>query len=91
MKLLYKPLGLIAAVIASRLGKLLFNTLWSRIDDSKPPEPKAPSATLPKVIAARVLEAAAMAGVAAATDRLAARLFHHLTGAWPGEDPEPAK
>lgn len=90
MKLLYKPFGLIAAFIAARIAKSLFSTLWSKIDDAEPPEPTAPHATMPKVVGAKALEAATMAGVGAAADRLSAKMFHHLFGAWPGEDPEPA-
>jgi hypothetical protein len=89
MKLLYKPFGIIAALIAARIGKAIFTSLWSRIDDAEPPEPTAPHATFPKAVGAKVLEAATMAGVGAAADRAAASFFHHLTGAWPGKDPEP--
>ena len=89
MKFIYKPFGLIAAFIAGRIGKSLFTTLWARIDDAEPPEPTAPSATFSKAVGAKVLEAATMAGVGAAVDRLSAKVFHHLTGAWPGHDPEP--
>lgn len=89
MKILYKPFGIIAALIAARIGKALFTSLWSRIDDEEPPETTAPSATFSKAVGAKVLEAATMAGVGAATDRVAAKAFHHLTGIWPGEDPKP--
>ncbi len=88
MKILYKPFGLIAAAIAARIGKSIFRGLWSKIDDTEPPEPTAPNATLPKVVGAAALEAATMAGVGAAVDRAAARTFHHLTGIWPGSAPE---
>jgi hypothetical protein len=91
MKLLYKPFGLIAAVIGARIAKSLFTSLWSKIDDTPPPDPTAPSATFGKVVAGRALEAATVAGVAAAMDRWGATLFHHLFGAWPGKDPEPAE
>ncbi|HZU39506.1 MAG TPA: DUF4235 domain-containing protein [Solirubrobacteraceae bacterium] len=89
MKLLYKPFGIITALIAARIGKAIFTSIWSRIDDREPPETTAPSATMPKVVGAKVLEAATMAGVGAAADRISAKFFHHLTGAWPGSDPEP--
>ena len=89
MKLLYKPFGLIAALIASRIGKSLFTSLWARIDDAAPPKSTAPHATYGKVVGAKVLEAATMAGVGAAVDRTVAKAFAHLTGIWPGEDPKP--
>jgi hypothetical protein len=88
MKLLYKPFSLIAGVIAARIGKALFRALWSRVDRSEPPEPTAPVAPMPKVVGAAALEAATMAAVAAAADRVAAQAFHHLTGVWPGKRAE---
>jgi hypothetical protein len=71
MKLLFKPFGLIAGLIAGWLGKSIFKAVWA------------------KIVGAKALEAATLAGTAAAADRLAARAFHHLTGYWPGKDPEP--
>lgn len=88
MKLLYKPFALIASAIAARIGKMIFKSLWSRIDDREPPEPSAPNTTLTKTVGAAMLEAATMAGVGAAADRAAAQTFHHLTGVWPGKPPE---
>jgi hypothetical protein len=85
MKILYKPFGLIAGVIAARIGKRIFKGVWSKIDDAEPPAPTAPDATLPKVVGAAALEAATMAGVGAAVDRATARAFHHVTGIWPGD------
>lgn len=91
MKLLYKPFSLIASFIASRIGKALFKGLWSRVDRSEPPEPTAPEAGMPKVVGAAALEAATMAGVSAAVNRVAAQAFHHLTGVWPGKPAERKK
>ena len=88
MKILYKPFGLIAGFIAARIGKSVFKTLWSKIDQAEPPAPTAADASLPKVVGAAALEAATRAGVAAAVDRTSARVFHHLIGIWPGEKRE---
>jgi uncharacterized protein DUF4235 len=88
MKILYKPFALIAAFIAARIGRTIFRGLWSRIDDAEPPAPSAPNSTFPKVIGAAALEAVTMATVGAAADRASARAFFHLTGVWPGDDPE---
>ena len=89
MKLLFKPFGAIAGLIAGLLGKSIFKALWGQIDDAEPPAPTAPHTSMAKVVGAKALEAATLAGTAAAVDRLAARAFHHLTGYWPGKDPEP--
>jgi Protein of unknown function (DUF4235) len=88
MKLLYKPFALIASLIASRLGRAVFCGLWSRVDDADPPEPTAPEASMSKVVTAAALEAATMATVSAAVNRMMAETFHHLTGFWPGKPPE---
>ena len=88
MKLLYKPFAMIASLLAARIGKAIFRGLWSQIDDAEPPRATAPNASLPKVVGAAALEAATMASVAAAASRASARVFHALTGVWPGKEPK---
>ena len=88
MRLLYKPFAMLAGVIAARLGRSIFRGLWSRIDSGEPPGATAPNASLPRVVGAAALEAATMASVAAAADRVSARVFQRLTGVWPGKEPE---
>jgi Mn2+/Fe2+ NRAMP family transporter len=85
MKVLYKPFAMIARIIAARLGRSLFKGLWSRIDEAEPPKATTRDASLPKVVGAAALEAATMAGVAAAVNRVSARWFQYLTGIWPGD------
>jgi hypothetical protein len=85
MKIFYKPFGLIAGMIGARAGRGAFEALWSRIDLGDPPAPTTEDASLTKVVLAATLEAATMAGIAAAVDRGSARAFHYLTGIWPGK------
>jgi hypothetical protein len=87
MKLLYKPFGIIAGVVGARVGQSVFKTVWARLDDAEPPRPKTQEASLGKVVAASALEAATLAGIGAAVDRLGMRWFHYLTGIWPGDKP----
>lgn len=84
MKLLYKPFGLIAGVIGAKLGHSAFKAIWSKLDEAEPPEATTEEASLPKVVGAKALEAATVAGVAAAVNRASARSFHYLFGVWPG-------
>ena len=91
MKIIYKPFALVASVIAARLGRGIFKSLWAKVDKADPPDPTAPNANLGKIVGAAALEAATMASVAAAADRAAARTFEYLTGIWPGDDPEKKK
>jgi len=88
MKLLYKPFALIAGVVGAKLGQRAFKTVWAKIDDAEPPNPTTEDASLGKVVGAKTLEAATIAGVAAAVDRASARWFQYLTGSWPGREPE---
>ena len=83
MKLLYKPIALIAGLIAGRLGRSIFRSLWAKIDNGPPPRPGSGEGSVAKVIGAQALQAGVMAGVAAGVDRAFARAFHYLIGAWP--------
>lgn len=88
MKLVYKPFKLFFSVIGTRLGKSALRSLWARIDKDEPPKPTTERASFAKVVGAASLEAATMAGAAAAADRAAARTFHYFTGYWPAKKPD---
>jgi hypothetical protein len=90
MKVLYKPFGIIAGMLGARIGQTVFKSVWAKVDHSEPPPPKAPEASLGKVVAASALEAATLAGVGTAVDRLGMRWFEYLTGIWPGDKPAEA-
>ncbi len=89
MKLLYKPFALIGGLIAARIGRSVFRTVWAQIDEEPPPAPGTGEAGVVKVVGSRALQGAVMAAVAAAVDRGLARSFHHLVGAWPEKPPSP--
>ena len=89
MKLLYKPFGIIAGLIAGRLGRSVFQSLWMRVDNEPPPKPGTGAGSLAKVVGAQALQAGVMAGVATAVNRVFAKSFHYLVGAWPEKQPEP--
>jgi hypothetical protein len=92
MKILYKPFAIIASIVAARLGANVFKAIWAKIDSAAPPKATTEQASLPKVVGAAALEAATMAGVAAAVNRGSARTFQYLTGFWPGKrEQEPAE
>ncbi|MDQ6804484.1 MAG: DUF4235 domain-containing protein [Actinomycetota bacterium] len=85
MKILYKPFGIIAGLIASRLARKLFDAVWGTIDHDAPPRPSTERTTLPKVIAAAVVEAATSAATRATVERASLKWFHFLTGIWAGD------
>jgi hypothetical protein len=91
MKLIYKPFGIIAGILAGFLSKKLFEWVWSKIDDEEPPKPTTEETNWPKVLAAAMVEGVTFKVTRAAVDRAGATGFAHLTGVWPGErrpDPE---
>jgi Protein of unknown function (DUF4235) len=91
MKLLYKPFGLIAGLIAGFLSKKIFDFIWARFDDEEPPEPKTEDAAIVKVLAAAAVQGMIFRTVRAAVDRQGAKGYRYLTGVWPGEKkPDPA-
>ncbi len=90
MKLLYKPMSLIAGVVAARVAKAAFQSVWAKIDEHEPPKATTAETTIQKVLLAAVLEASTKAAMAALADRVAARTFNYLFGVWPGERPAEA-
>ena len=89
MRLLYKPFGIIAGLIAGRLGQKAFRSIWTKIDEAPPPKPSTGQGSVAKVVGSRALEAGVMAASAAAVDRLFAHWFHYFIGLWPKKPPKP--
>jgi hypothetical protein len=89
LRLLYKPLAILGAIIAGKLGRSVFRSVWAKIDDEPPPTPGSGKGGTVKVVVAATLQAGVMAGTAAAVDRMFARFFHHLIGIWPKKPPKP--
>ncbi len=89
LRLLYKPFAIIAAIIAGKVGRSVFQSIWAKIDNEPPPTPNSGGGSTMKVVGAQALQAGVMAGTAAVVDRTFARFFHHLIGIWPKKPPEP--
>ena len=89
MRILYAPFAIVGSIVARILGRSIFRTVWARIDEEPPPTSGDGRGGLGKVVAARALQSAVMAGAAAAVDRMFARSFHHVLGTWPKKPPKP--
>jgi hypothetical protein len=85
MKLIYKPFGLFAGILAGILSKKLFEAVWGIFDAKEPPKPTTQQTTWPKVLGAAAVEGVTFKVTRAAVDRAGAKGFAHLTGFWPGE------
>lgn len=87
MRLLYKLFSRITGGFAARIGKAVFKSAWSRIDQEDPPKATALDASLGKVVVGATLEAATRAATAAVVERATASTFSYLFGV----PPEPPK
>jgi hypothetical protein len=85
-KLAYRPIGLVAGILAGTLSGILFKQVWKAVAN----EDDAPSAlqseySMKEVVLAAAIQGAIFAATKAAIDRAGARGFKQLTGAWPGD------
>jgi hypothetical protein len=85
-KLAYRPIGLIGGILAGTLSGIVFKQIWKQVAD----EEDAPSAlqseySMREVVLAAALQGAIFAATKAAIERVGARGFKELTGAWPGD------
>jgi hypothetical protein len=85
MKLLYKPFGVVAGLLAGLAAGVIFKRFWKAVaHEEDTPKAKDKFRSWPEVIAAAVVQGAVVGGVKAAVDRAGATGFEQLTGLWPG-------
>ena len=87
IKLLYKPVNLIAGMLGGLLAGLIFKRVWKIIgrgDDA--PKPTDERQGWGEILLAATLQGAIFAVVKAAVDRGAAEATHRLIGIWPGDE-----
>jgi len=86
MNLLFRPVGIIAGIIAGILARKIFDASWRLIDGDQPPEADERYISTGKLVLSLVLEGAIFALVKGLVDRGARKAFANYTGAWPGAD-----
>jgi hypothetical protein len=91
IKLLYKPVGMLAGVLGGLFARAVFKRVWTLTAG----EEEAPKATDARrgwreILLAAALQGAIFAVVKAAVDRGAAEGTRKLTGVWPGGEGEPS-
>ena len=87
MRLLYKPFGIIGAIIASLIGRKAFDSIWAKVDDA-PTETRDRTEHRGQGDLCPGARASVMAASAAAVDRVLARGFHYAIGIWPKKPPK---
>jgi Protein of unknown function (DUF4235) len=90
MKVLFAPVSILAGLLAGLIGKKIFERVWGLLDKEEPPRPEHRDLSLPKLIAALMLEGAIFRLAKGLTDHGARSTFAKLTRSWPGEErPQP--
>lgn len=85
MKLIYTPIAIVSGLLAGWIAQKTFDRLWAIFDAEEAPEPDQRDASLPKLVAALVVEGALFRLTKGLVDRGARGGFAKLTGTWPGE------
>jgi Protein of unknown function (DUF4235) len=90
MKLIFLPVSVVAGLLAGLIGRKAFEGIWGKVDEEEVPDPKHREVSVPKLIAALVIEGAIFRLAKGLVDHGLRRGFARFTGTWPGEDePEP--
>ena len=83
---LYKPVGIVAGMIAGFLASKLFELVWGRISESDPPDPEDRDGGWGEIVASAAISGAIFAAVRAVVRRGGAKGFERATGVWPGSE-----
>ena len=89
-KFAFRPVSIIAGLIAAMIAKRAFSLAWRLVDEEEPPEPKQRDAQLQKLVPALLLQGAVFAVVRGLVDRGSRQAFRKATGSWPGDQEGPA-
>ena len=90
MRLLYKPVAIVAGLVASRAAGAIFRRLWALVaKEAEMPQAMEQHRRGTEVVAAAVLKGAVFGGVKAFVDRACADEYYRRTGVWPGKVAKP--
>ncbi len=84
-KLIFRPVSIVAGILAGLLGKKLFQGLWGVLDDAEPPKPEERPVPIGKLVVALAFEGALFRLVKGLAEHGSRYAFSQLTGSWPGE------
>lgn len=88
MKLIYRPLSMLASILGGLAASAVFRKIWKAIaHEDEAPRADQPDRTWKEVAAASALQGAVAGGVGAMVSRGSMRGFEKATGVWPGESP----
>ena len=87
MKLMYKPVGIIASVAGGMLASMLFARIWRALTGrGDVPEASDRAKSWADILPAAALHGIVFGVVKALVDRAGEKEFERLTGRWPGTE-----
>ncbi len=84
-KLIFRPVSIVAGLLAGLVGKKLFQGLWKVVDKQEPPKPEERPVAIGMLALALALEGALFRLVKGLAEHGSRHAFSQLTGSWPGE------
>lgn len=88
VKLVYKPVGMIASVVGGMLASMVFARIWRALaGKGDVPDVTDEAKSWADILPAAALHGMIFAVVKALVDRATAKEFERLTGRWPGKRP----
>jgi hypothetical protein len=85
---IFRPLSIVAGLLAGLAGKKLFRGLWRVVDEEPPPKPDERPVAIGLLVLALAMEGAVFRLVKGLADHGSRHAFSRLTGSWPGESSE---
>jgi hypothetical protein len=86
-KLIFRPVSIVAGLLAGLVGKKLFQGLWRVLDKQAPPKPEERPVAIGMLALALAIEGALFRLVKGLAEHGSRHAFSQLTGSWPGERP----
>ena len=86
MKMIYRPLSLLASVLGGLIAGAVFKKVWKAMTgEEDAPQPTQADRSWKEVASAAVLQGAVAGGVQALVDRGSLKGFEKATGVWAGD------
>jgi hypothetical protein len=86
IKLMYKPVGMLASIVGGMLASMAFARIWRAVaGKGDVPDATDKARSWADILSAAALHGMVFAVVKALVDRVSAKEFERLTGRWPGK------
>jgi hypothetical protein len=86
MNLIFRPVGLIAGLLAGMVARRIFDQAWKLVDEEDPPGPDVRDIPKVKFVISLALQGIIFGVVRGIVDHYTRAGFARYTGVWPGED-----